>query len=141
MIVVDAIDAVGHVVTAIAEAIGAAIDGGAVGRAMVDVGVAVIGEDQGLDLGYGVGVLAGDAVAPAHHVLRPGTADPVAVAGGRPVNEVVRRHHVLVVVGVHAPTDAELLQIVQALGGPGLFLGLGEGGQQQRRENGDDGDD
>ena len=55
--------------------------------------------------------------------------------------EVVRRNFVGVVVGVQNPRQAQLVQIVEALNALGFGFRFRERGQQQRRQNRDDGDD
>jgi hypothetical protein len=41
--------------------------------------------------------------------------------------------------GPGAPPNAHLFEVAEARDGHGLGLGLGQRGQEQRRENGDDG--
>src|SRR5205823_1625266 len=57
---------------------------------------------------------------------------------GRPS---VKRHKVVVVVGIHLPAQLQLLHVADALRPLGLALGPRQGRQQHRRENSDDGDD
>src|SRR5207247_50346 len=45
-----------------------------------------------------------------------------------------------VIIGVHLAADAHLLEVVHARDAFGAFLGPGQGGQQQRRQDGDDRD-
>ena len=47
----------------------------------------------------------------------------------------------MVVVGVHAPGEAQLAVVVHALDALGFELALAQGRQQQGGQNGDDGDD
>ena len=51
------------------------------------------------------------------------------------------RELVVVVHDIQRSGQAHLLEVVLALRGDSLRLGLGQGGQQQRRQNGNDGDD
>jgi len=52
---------------------------------------------------------------------------------------VVGRHAAVVVVDVHLPAKLQLLDVAEAGGGQPARLGPAQRGQQQRRENGDDG--
>ena len=100
-----------------------------------------------------------DACRAAKHVLGE-VAVLRGVAGSELVTEHVRHQQVLEVVDVRVMPDrpgerelvvivhdiqrsgqAHLLEIVFALRGDSLRLGLGQGGQQHRSQNGDDGDD
>ena len=69
-----------------------------------------------------------------------------AVRGGREgipqdgVLEADARIHPVVVLEVHHGCQANLLQIRDAGGLPGLFAGLGEDGEEDGRQDGDDGD-
>jgi len=54
---------------------------------------------------------------------------------------VVRRQVAMIVIRVHHPRQMELSGIAHALDGLGLQLGSTEGGQEQSRQNRDDGDD
>jgi len=69
-------------------------------------------------------------------------ADP-GVGGVAPdavfVVGVVGRHAAVVVVDVHLPAKLQLLDVAEASGGQTARLGPAQRGQQQRRENGDDG--
>src|SRR5256885_10133317 len=49
-------------------------------------------------------------------------------------------HDLLVVVNVHLHGHAGLFEIGKALSGAGALPGIGQGGQQERGEQGDDGD-
>ena len=100
-----------------------------------------------------------DACRAAKHVLGE-VAVLRGVAGSELVPQDVRHQQVLEVVDVRVMPDrpgerelvvivhdiqrsgqAHLLEIVFALRGDSLRLGLGQGGQQHRSQNGDDGDD
>ena len=50
-------------------------------------------------------------------------------------------HGVVVIVGIHLPTQAELVQVVHAMNSLAFQLGPAQGGQQHRCEDGDDRDD
>ena len=52
----------------------------------------------------------------------------------------VRRQEVIVIAGVHAPADHHLLAVIHAADALRLGPGLGERGQQQPGEDGNDGD-
>src|SRR5664279_2865162 len=54
--------------------------------------------------------------------------------------EIVWHHDVIVVAAVHDPSSAELAKVADAANALGLELGSGQGGEEQRGKNGDDGD-
>ena len=100
-----------------------------------------------------------DACRAAKHVLGE-VAVLRGVAGSELVTEHVRHQQVLEIVDVRVVPDgpgegelvfvvhdvqgrgqAHLLEVVLALGGDSLRLGLGQGRQQQRSQDGDDGND
>ena len=76
---------------------------------------------------------AEDAVLALARRLGHGGVDGVAQRGGH--------HVVLVVVGVHPQSHAELLEVGGAGDESRLLAGLGEGGEKHGGEDGDDGDD
>ena len=55
--------------------------------------------------------------------------------------EISHGKFLFIVIGEHAERQPDLLLVVHALDALGAGLGAGQGGQQQARENGDDGDD
>jgi hypothetical protein len=54
---------------------------------------------------------------------------------------LVRHRQPAVVIQIHAICQEDLLLVADALDGLGLGLRFGQGGQQQRRQDGNDGDD
>ena len=57
------------------------------------------------------------------------------------VHRIGFRQVVIVIILVHHPTNAELTQVREATGALRLGLGLRQRGQQQRRQDGNNGDD
>jgi len=73
--------------------------------------------------------------APAHVVVDPVGKSLVCDRRGHPVRAEVVDELLVVIIGVHAPPEQELLGVAHAHHGMGALFGAGQRGQQQGRQN------
>src|SRR5207247_7117164 len=66
---------------------------------------------------------------------------PVAAGVHLKALEVTGRHHVIIVVGVHYESQAELLLIIEAIDDVALVFSFAKSGQQHGGQDGTDGND
>ena len=104
------------------------------GEADGGVASAIVAADAEAAVEGGGGALVGLGVTDVVlEIVVPGLADCAAPPSW--ADEVIG------VVGVHGAGEPDLLQVGGAGDGARLLAGLAQGGQQHRRQNGDDGDD
>ena len=128
------------------------VDAALVGGAFVDVNVVYVGIDEAELDPFETGVVTGGGAGSAEiggdilttgaplGVGTAGLAGGVSEAGRLVVIVAVGSEAVLVIAGIHFPTEAQLPFIGEALDTLGLLLGLTKGGQKHRGQDGDDGD-
>ena len=133
------VDAVAHVETAIAQLARFAGDSRCIRRAMIDRGIAIVVEEQGICFADGIGIQSGNRAAPTDIVISQRRL--VRAAHGDVINIIIRHEVVVVVVRVHVEAQLQLTKVVDAIDGLRAGPATAQHRQQQAGENRNDGDD